>query len=115
MAGQDNLLGSTVRRLRKKQGLTQRECARDVGIHVTYLSKVECGRAVLREPKVIRLARILKTPPEELLMLAGKVPDQLRRCLTQTVGATEEPAACRVPPKDWDELARILRHFFRRK
>jgi transcriptional regulator with XRE-family HTH domain len=115
MAGSGRAFGERVRELRKRRGLTQRECAQAVGIHVTYLSKVECGRAVLREQKLARLAKVLKAAPQEFLMLGGKVPDELRRCLTETVGASTEPAACRLPRKDWSLLARVLRRYLRRK
>ncbi len=70
--------GDRLRELRKARELTQRELALKVDIDFTYLSKIETGSAPPPAEKTIReLARVLRTDPEELIFLAGKVPKDL--------------------------------------
>ena len=72
--------GTTVRQLRKDQGLSLRDLADRVGIDFTYLSKLELEQMNPPSDKVIRsLAQELDQDEEELLALAAKVSQaQLR-------------------------------------
>lgn len=71
--------GRRVQRLRREQNLTQRGVASALGIDFTYLSKLENDRSEAPgEDLVRRLAVVLKTDAEELLVLAGRVPAELR-------------------------------------
>jgi transcriptional regulator with XRE-family HTH domain len=71
--------GETIKRLRRDCDLTQRAVAEKVGIDVTYLSKLENGRGEMPSEKLIReLAAVLHADAEELLALAGRVPNEIR-------------------------------------
>src|ERR1043166_1159758 len=75
--------GERVRTLRKAKGLTLREVAAEVGINFTYLSKIENGKLDFSDypsEKLIRkLAKALGGDTDELLLLAEKVPDRIRK------------------------------------
>ncbi len=70
-------VGSRLRQLRKSRGLSLRAAAAAVGIHFTYLSKVENGREMAGEETIRALATITGGDVEELLALAGKIPAEL--------------------------------------
>lgn len=61
-------LGRKIKELRKKQGITQEELAERVKTSYKYIQRIE-GRTPpdVRLTTIIRLARVLKTPPYELL------------------------------------------------
>ncbi len=75
--------GERVRELRKAKGLTLRALGKQVGVGFTYLSKVECGKLDFgefpSEALIVRLAKALGAEEEELMLLAEKVPESIRR------------------------------------
>ena len=77
--------GARLRQLRRAQHLNQRTLAARVGIDFTYLSKLENGR--LDPPAadtIVRLADALGADADELLLLAGKVPQDLVPLITRS-------------------------------
>ena len=61
-----------------------RRVARRIGIHHSYLSKIERGEpASLTEKKVIALAEVLGEDPDLLMVMSGKVPESVRRAVFQ--------------------------------
>lgn len=71
--------GERVRELRKERGLSQRELAAQSGIDFTYLSKIENARMEPPSEKVIlNMAEALDTDPDELTLLAGKIPSDVK-------------------------------------
>ncbi|ACK69904.1 transcriptional regulator, XRE family [Gloeothece citriformis PCC 7424] len=70
--------GQIIRQARKDKGLSQRELAERLGLDFTYLSKLENNRAdYAPKEEVIRvLAQNLELNEEELLFLAGRIPQQ---------------------------------------
>lgn len=71
--------GERVRELRKARGLSQRELAAQAGIDFTYLSKIENARMEPPSEKVIlNMAEALDTDPDELTLLAGKIPSDVK-------------------------------------
>ena len=60
-----------------------RQLAEKVGVTFTYLSKIENQRLSFGEfpgdDLIVRLANALKADADELLLLAEKVPDSIRR------------------------------------
>lgn len=59
--------GRNLRRLRRREGLTQEELARSAGLHRTAIGLLENGGRVARIDTLVRLADSLEVPPEELL------------------------------------------------
>jgi transcriptional regulator with XRE-family HTH domain len=75
--------GQRLRELRKERNLSQKTLAEQVGINFTYLSKIENERldfAQFPSEELIRkLAAALKANQDELLILAQKVPEQIKK------------------------------------
>jgi transcriptional regulator with XRE-family HTH domain len=75
--------GERVRELRKNKGLTLRDLAEKLGVNFTYLSKIENQKLSFGEypgEDLIRsLAKVLKADVDELLLLAQKIPDDIRQ------------------------------------
>lgn len=75
--------GERVRELRKSKGMTLRELAPKVGVGFTYLSRVENGKLNYgdypSESLIHRLAEALDADEDELLILAEKIPDRIRK------------------------------------
>ena len=98
--------GKTVRGLRQAKGLTLRDVASKVGINFTYLSKIENGKLDFSDypsEKLIRkLAKALGGDTDELLLLAEKVPDEIRRRVIQRPDAFRKLA--RLDDKALDRL-----------
>lgn len=75
--------GQRIRELRKAKGLGQRAVAAEVGINFTYLSKIENDKvdfaAFPSEETIRKLAKVLDADVDELLLMAEKIPDHIRR------------------------------------
>ncbi|MCD0458620.1 helix-turn-helix domain-containing protein [Roseiconus lacunae] len=74
--------GIRVRELRRAKGYSLRELAPLVGVGFTYLSKIENGKLDFGDSPsaelIGRLASTLEVDSSELLMLAGRIPGQVR-------------------------------------
>ena len=77
--------GVLIRQARKEKKYSQRELAKLLKIDFTYLSKLENNRAdYAPKEEVIRgLARHLDLDQEELIFLAGRIPQQEEDLLKQ--------------------------------
>lgn len=79
--------GHRVRVLRKRCGLTQQQVAKRVGVSVSYISKVENERLQFgdypSEKFIHKLATELDADEDELLLLADKVPESIRKSILQ--------------------------------
>lgn len=86
--------GERVRELRLKKQLTQRELAELLGVSFTYVSKVENEKLHFgdypSEKFIHRLAEELEADESELLLLADKVPADIRKRIR------EKPEAFRI-------------------
>jgi HTH-type transcriptional regulator, competence development regulator len=75
--------GQRIKELRKAKGLGQRAVAAQVGINFTYLSKIENDKvdfaAFPSEETIRKLAKVLGADVDELLLMAEKIPDHIRR------------------------------------
>jgi transcriptional regulator with XRE-family HTH domain len=75
--------GTTLKNLRKERRITQRDLAQKVGVDFTYISKIETG-AFVNPPSVAlieKIAQVLGTDADELILLAKKIPDTLRETI----------------------------------
>ena len=74
--------GERLRELRKAKNLSQRVLADKVGINFTYLSKVESEKLDFAqypsEELIRKLAKALEADVDELLLLAKKIPPDIR-------------------------------------
>lgn len=77
--------GILIRQARKNKGYSQRELAGLLGVDFTYLSKLENDRAdyAPKEDVIRALARNLDLNEEELIFLAGRIPQQYEDLLKQ--------------------------------
>src|SRR5437879_4970242 len=75
--------GRKIQQLRKAKGLGQRAIATEVGINFTYLSKIENDKvdfaAFPSEETIRKLAKVLEADVDELLLMAEKIPDRIRK------------------------------------
>ncbi len=99
--------GDRIRELRKAKNLTLRDLAAKVNVNFTYLSKIENHKLSFGEypsgDMIRKLAKVLGADVDELLLLAQKVPDQIKQRVL------ERPDAFRKIAKLDDEtLDRIL-------
>lgn len=67
-------VGERIRRVRLAQGRTHRDVARQVGIGYPYLSKVESGIHTPSEKVLLAIAAALDTDPDELAIVARRLP-----------------------------------------
>lgn len=75
----EETFGRRIKDRRRELGLTQRQVAQRLDIDFTYLSKLENNRGEPPGEQTVRnLADVLDEDEEELLALAGKVPEELR-------------------------------------
>ena len=104
-----NDFGKLIRQARKERKYSQRELAKLLKIDFTYLSKLENNRAdYAPKEEVIRgLAKHLQLNEEELIFLAGRIPQQEEDLLKQHY--KEMPALFRRMRENPEFAERVLR------
>lgn len=76
--------GIYLKQLRKDKKISQRALADLIGIDFTYLSKIESGvMPPPAEERIIKIAEVLKIDPDELLIIARKVPSDFNNIILQ--------------------------------
>ena len=77
--------GERLRQLRLDKTLSQRKLAEKIGIDFTYLSKIERGRmSPPSQETIMKLASVLEADSDELLVLADRVPDDVKDVVTKS-------------------------------
>lgn len=75
--------GERLRQLRQEKNLSQRELAEEVGVNFTYISKIENEKLDFAqfpgEELICKLAKALEADEDELLILAEKVPERIKK------------------------------------
>lgn len=75
--------GKRVRQLRKRKQLTQQELGSLLDVSISYICKVETEKLHFgdypSEKFIHKLAAELEADEDELLLLAGKVPERIRK------------------------------------
>src|SRR5207248_7916199 len=98
---------SRVRELRKGKGWSLRGLAEKVGVGFTYLSRVENEKLEYgdypSESLICKLAKALDADADELLILAKKIPERIRRRVLERPDAFRKLAGL-----DDDALDRVL-------
>jgi transcriptional regulator with XRE-family HTH domain len=89
--------GQRIRQLRKAKNFNQSELADKVGINFTYLSKIENDRLASSEfpseETIKKLAKALEADADELMLMARKVPDSIKRRVIERPDAFRKFAA----------------------
>lgn len=89
--------GTRIRELRHAKNLTLRDLAKKVRVTFTYLSKIENQKLSFGEfpsdDLIQKLARALDGDPDELLLLAEKIPDTIRQRVLERPDAFRKFAA----------------------
>ncbi len=89
--------GEKLRQIRHSRGLSQRVLAGKVGLNYTYLSKIENDRLDFSqfpsEATIRKLAQALETDEDELLLMAEKIPEAIRKRIVQRPEAFRQLAA----------------------
>lgn len=102
--------GARVRELREQREWTQKELADRLDVSVSYISKVENERLHFGDypsTKFIhKLATELNVEEDELLLLADKVPEGIRKRIQQRPEAFRVIAS--VNDKVLDEVLRVI-------
>ena len=79
--------GTRIRELRRTKNLTLRDVAKQVQVTFTYLSKIENQKLSFGEfpsnDLILKLASALDSDPDDLLLLAEKIPDAIRKRVLQ--------------------------------
>jgi transcriptional regulator with XRE-family HTH domain len=108
-----NDFGSYLRERRRSAQVSQRQLADAVGVDFSYISKLENGR--LPPPAadtIVRLARAIDCPTEELLAVAKKMPSSLDASLTGEPAALrflQEASTLRLSQDEWERMIGSLR------
>lgn len=75
--------GERLRELRKAKGFTLRDLAAKVGVGFTYLSRAENERLQYGDypsnTLIEKMAKVLDADADELLFLAKRIPDRMKR------------------------------------
>lgn len=75
--------GEKIRTARKAKQLDLRTLAAKVGVHFTYLSKIENGKLDFGdapgEGLILKLAAALDADADELLLLAHRIPERIKK------------------------------------
>ncbi|MBV8883700.1 MAG: helix-turn-helix transcriptional regulator [Chroococcidiopsidaceae cyanobacterium CP_BM_RX_35] len=100
--------GQLIRQARKDKGYSQRELAKLVNLDFTYLSKLENDRADYppKEGAIRLLAKHLELNAEELIFLAGRIPERDEDILKENYKAM--PALFRRMRKDPDFAQKVF-------
>ncbi len=79
--------GQKIRQLRKAKNLGQRDLAAMVKVSFTYISKIENEKLDFgdypSEELIIKLAKALEADADDLLILAKKVPENVKKRVMQ--------------------------------
>jgi len=89
--------GQRVRQLRKAKNLGQRPLAAKIGVSFTYVSRIENENLDFgqypSEALIVKLAKALDADPDELLLLAKKIPEPIRQRVLERPEAFRKLAA----------------------
>ncbi|MEN6458197.1 MAG: helix-turn-helix transcriptional regulator [Thermoguttaceae bacterium] len=102
--------GERIRELRKAKNLGQRALAELIGVSHTYVSKIENEKLDFgeypSEELICEIAKALGADADELLMLAKKIPEQIKNRVLQRPDAFRKIAE--LDDKTLNELLKKL-------
>lgn len=71
-------LGKHLRDLREERQLSLRHVASEIEVDSAYLSRIESDKVPASDQVLIKLAAVLAVSADELLLLAGRLPERIR-------------------------------------
>ena len=96
-------LGALIRARREREGMTQSELARRVGMTRTSITNIESGRQKVQLHTLYDVAKALNVSPEDLLPFPGTVaPEAVEGHLPEDLDPEEREWALRVLTGDAD-------------
>jgi transcriptional regulator with XRE-family HTH domain len=103
-------LGQRTKKRRIELDLTLRELADKVNTDFTYLSKIENDKTdhPPSEDLLRRLGKHLDIDPDELIVLSGQVPPQIREAIAKDPAAVQFFRSFRESRLGWDELKKLV-------
>src|SRR6516164_6929491 len=95
--------GERLQQLRKAKGYTLRDLAVRVGVDHTYISKAENSKLAFAdypgEALILKMAKALDADADELLLLAQKIPPQIKKRVLERPDAFRQLAG--LNDKNW--------------
>ena len=80
---ENNKFGHKLRDLRKRSGKSIKSLAKDLEVNYTYLSQMENNKKVPSEELIDKIAKRFNHDPEELKIIAGKIPEDIKKILME--------------------------------
>jgi len=74
--------GHILKDLRKKKGLSIKRLSSQLDVNYSYISKLENNHSNPSEDFILKIAQLFDYDKEELMLRAGKVPDDILAILT---------------------------------
>jgi transcriptional regulator with XRE-family HTH domain len=111
--------GQSLRELRRRAGLTQRELADRTGLDFSYISKIENGRVPPpAADTVLHISRALGEPASRLLALTGKLPSDVAQTVSTSPAAQDFLRAAlqmQLTDDEWRRLTTSMRTIRQRR
>lgn len=103
-------LGERIRRKRGEHKLGLRETATKVGISATYLSRIETmdEKTPPAEDVIRKLAKLLNDDFDELMQLAGRVPQDVEKVIKNDPGMPAFLRSAKEQNYSGDDLMKLL-------
>jgi len=79
----EETFGSLLRKLRKNKGIGIKKMAPEIDLDYTYLSRIENDKVMPSEQVIARISKYLRYDEDELLLMADKVPDDIKTILRE--------------------------------
>lgn len=102
--------GEFLRAIRKKNKISQRELAKQVGVDFTYISKIENGAMPApSEDTIKKIASVLGEDADKMILMAEKIPSDFQNVIYKY---EEVPVFLRKAPsfseKQWNKIVDIV-------
>ena len=110
---ENKTFGQTLKVIRRKKDVTQRELAAAVGVDFSYISKIENDR--MPPPAadtIVKICEVLDVPPDNLLAMTGKMPTQIKEAISEKPAAQQflrEAQNMTLTDEEWGALTQELK------
>ena len=110
-------LGNIIRGIRKRQGISLRKLAENVGVSFVNISYIENGRIETSKNVLKKISEALNYDFDKLLALANKVDDDVTSIINKRPTAVPNflRSAKNLNNDDWEELKKHVEKINKRK